>query len=444
MPEENDETNTETITMSRDAFEAATGEAVREAMREARENAAEDRSEPVDFALVSADALNEQSSRDVTFDREYAVRHDLEAMEMSENGGLRVDDAGSIQVGQPRDMQGYTGVCIQTYNLLCARVRRDYDTQHEIVERMSDAGMYDTYREREGLTSNQGVPFLPTAIADRIDVIREQVGVARNLVTVFNLTEGTVKFPGVQSKVDVAAINESSKIPGKNFSTEEVELDPQKWGAIHPFSTELNNEVGAQYVDNLVEAVGVGFAQKEDETVLTADGTASFHGITGLINDGNINEFTLPSGSTSFTDMTYDDWLQGMEKVAPAVYDNMRSVFHPALRFTFRRMEDNGGYIYPRGESLPEELEFTEALTGPDGDGNDTSYGVTGDFGFIHMALQRDVTADMLTEGTVEKEDGTSISLAQRDMVAMRFTSKWDVDRNQLAASAFSKYTTAS
>jgi len=439
-----DENSDETITMTRDAFEAATGEAVKEAMREARENAKNDDSDPLNFALISDDQLGEQSAAEqVTFDRDYAVRHDLEAMEMSESSGLQLED-GKVQVGEPRDMQGYTGVCIQTYNLLCARVANNYTKAHEIQDRMKDAGMYDEYRQREGLTDNQGVPFLPTAIADRIDVIREQVGVARDLVTVFNLTEGSVKFPGVQSKVDVGAVGEGQQIPGKNFSTEEVELDPKKWGAIHPFSTDLNNEVGAQYVDNLVEAVGTGFAQKEDETVLTADGTGAYHSITGLLNDANVNEFTLPSGSQSFTDMTYDDWLSGMEKVAPALFDSMRSVFHPALRFTFRRMEDNGGYLFPRGSDLPDELEFTEALDGPANDSADNTFGITGDFSYIHMALQRDMTADMLTEGTVQKEDGTDVRLAQQDMVAMRFTSKWDVDRNQLAANAFSKYTTAS
>lgn len=444
--EGNPEGDDEMVTMSREAYEDSVAEAVKAAFEEARDGEADGEGRTVDFNLIDERTL-EDGDETPDYSRQYAVRHDAHDLSITDEDFLRAEGEGenlTVEVGEPRDMQGYTGACIQTYKLIQARASRDYEEQHRLIQRMERAGMYDDYRQKQGTTDNQGVPFLPTAIADRIDAIREEVGVARQLATVFNITEGTIRVPGVQGVIDVSAVNENSDIPGKGFSTENVDLDPEKWGGIHPFSTEMNEEVGAQYVDNVVEAAGIGFAKAEDETVFTADGTASYHGITGLLNDGDINEHTLPSGSTSFTDLTYDDWLQGVEQISPSLYEEVRTFYNPYLQFTFHRFEDNGGHIFPFGTELPDIVEWTEALPGADSDAADTSFGVAGDLSYIHMAVLRDVTVDMLREGTVEDEDGNNVNLALQDMLALRFTARWDVDRNNLSDNAFSKYTTAS
>lgn len=440
--EGNSDDDGEMVTMSRDAYEDSVAEAVQQAFEQAREKEVGGDGRTVEFNLIDERTKGDEDQTP-DYERQYPVREDAHDLAIRDEDFVSEQEDGSIKVGEPRDMQGYTGACIQTYRLIAARAQRDYERQHELVKKMERAGMYDQYRMRQGTTDTQGVPFLPTAIADRIDAIREEVGVARQLATVFNITEGTLRVPGVQGVIDVSAVNENSDIPGKGFSTENVDLDPKKWGGIHPFTTEMNEEVGAQYVDNVVEAAGIGFAKAEDETVFTADGTASYHSITGLLQDSGIAEHTLSSGSTEFTDLTYEDWLQGIEQVAPTLYDNVASFFNPYIQFTFHRMEDNGGYIYPYGTELPDELEWSEALPGANDSGADTSFGVVGDMSFVHMAVLRDVTVDMLQEGTVKDDQGTDVNLALQDALALRFTARWDVDRNDIADDAFAKYTTA-
>jgi len=120
------------------------------------------------------------------------------------------------------------------------------------------------------------------------------------------------------------------------------------------------------------------------------------------------------------------------------------SVYHPFLQFVYRRFQPASNLLYPTTEDLPDSLEFTEALPGPQQNASGTSFGVVGDFSYVHMAIQREITADMLTEGIVDNESGDDVNLAQQDAVAMRFTAKWDVDRNELSDSAFTKLTTAS
>jgi HK97 family phage major capsid protein len=381
---------------------------------------------------------------ELDFSREYDVRHDVEDLSIAEEDFIEEDESGRVKVGEPRDMQGYTGACIQTYKLLSAQVRRDYQAVNRIVDRMEKAGMYDEYRQRAGTTDSEGVPFLSTAIADRMDAIREEVGVARDNVTVFNITEGTVKVPGVQGVVEVDAVNENSAISGKSFTTQNVELAPKKWGGIHPFTTEMDEEVGAQYIDNVVEALGVGFAKAEDETVFTADGTASYHSITGLLEDSNINEFVLVSGNTEFDSLRYNSWLDAMKELDPELFSEAQTFFHPYLMFTFHQMTGSGDDIlYPFGEDLPEVVEFSEALPGPSSSGAGTPFGVAGDLSYIHMAVQRDVTIDILREGIVQNSSGNDVNLATQDAQAIRATARWDVDRNDLSDSAFTKYTTA-
>jgi HK97 family phage major capsid protein len=447
------EEKTDTIVeMSKDELRAY-GEEIVDQVREQMEGEGTEGEAPTaNFMLLSDEQRGLQGDGagagepELDFSREYDVRHDVHDLTLAreEERGFIEEQDGEVRVGEPREMQGYTGACIQTYKLLCAQVNRDYEEQHRIVDRMERAGLYDEYRSREGTTDSQGVPFLPTAVADRIDAIREDVGVARSNATVFNLTEGTIKVPGVQGVVEVDAVNENSSIPGKDFTTQNVELDPQKWGGIHPFTTEMDEEVGAQYIDNVVEAMGVGFAKAEDETVFTADGTASYHGNTGLLQDANINEYTLSSGKTEFDDLSYNDWLDGMKELDPELFSNAQTFFHPFLMFTFHQMTGNGNTIlFPFGEELPDTLEFTEALPGSASSAADTSFGVAGDLSFVHMAVQRDVTIDVLNEGIVENSSGNDVNLALQDAQAIRATARWDVDRNDLSDSAFTKYTTA-
>jgi len=427
------------------------GKEVAEQIREQMEGEGTEGDSPTaNFMLLSDEQRGLQGDGaaegepELDFSREYDVRHDVEDLSIAEEDFIEEDESGTVKVGKPRDMQGYTGACIQAYKLLSAQVRRDYQAVNEIVDRMEEAGMYDEYRRRAGTTDSEGVPFLPTAVADRIDAIREEVGVARDNVTVFNITEGTVKVPGVQGVVEVDAVNENSAISGKAFTTQNVELDPKKWGGIHPFTTEMDEEVGAQYVDNVVEAFGVGFAKAEDETVFTADGTASYHSITGLLEDSSINEFVLKSGNTEFDDLEYNAWLDGMKELDPELFAEAQTFFHPFLMFTFHQMTGDGDDIlYPFGEDLPEVVEFSEALPGSSSSGADTSFGVAGDLSYIHMAVQRDVTIDILREGIVQNSSGNDVNLATQDAQAIRATARWDVDRNDLSDSAFTKYTTA-
>ena len=428
------------------------GKEVAEQVREQMEGeGTEGESPTANFMLLSDEQRGLQGDGaadgepELDFSREYDVRHDVEDLSIAEEDFIEEDEeSGEIRVGMPRDMQGYTGACIQTYKLLCARTRRDYQEATRIVDRMEQAGMYDEYRRRAGTTDSEGVPFLPTAVADRIDAIREEVGVARDNVTVFNITEGTVKVPGVQGVVEVDAVNENSAISGKSFTTQNVELGPEKWGGIHPFTSEMDEEVGAQYVDNVVEAMGVGFAKAEDETVFTADGTASYHSITGLLEDSSINEFVLASGNTEFDDLGYNAWLDGMKELNPELFAEAQTFFHPFLMFTFHQMTGDGDDIlYPFGEDLPEVVEFSEALPGSSNSGADTPFGAAGDLSYIHMAVLRDVTIDILREGIVQNSSGNDVNLATQDAQAIRATARWDVDRNDLSDSAFTKYTTA-
>jgi len=361
---------------------------------------------------------------------------------------------GDARVNEARDADKY----LQTYRLVNAVWENNADAAREIQERAARMGFYgeDAKRKAEkgnmrdvALTSTGNDAFLPTEVADEIEQIALQVGIfdgsdGEALATVYDIEQGTLRVPGLPGSIDVSAVNEGSEIPGKDFDPESDDLRPKKWGGITGWSNEMTEEVGAQFVENLVEAVGIGFGNAVDETVLIADGTASYHNITGLFNDSNIPKYTIPGGA-NVDDMTYDDVLHVMEVPSPSLYESTRTVFHPSVRFTMRRFTDNGGHIFPISESLPEdEFAFTEGIQNKANTGANEVFGVAGDFSFVTIARIGGVMIDTLTEAQIKEEDGSVFNLATQDGQALRFKKRWNVSHKNKRDQAFKLIETGS
>lgn len=361
---------------------------------------------------------------------------------------------GDVRVEGPRDEDKY----LQTYRLINAVWEKDDARAREVQQRAMKMGFYGDEAQRKvkkgnardvALTSTGNDAFLPTEVSDEIEQISLQVGIfdgtdGQALATVFDIESGTLRVPGLPGAIDVSAVNEGSEIPGKDFDPESDDLRPKKWGGITGWSNEMTDEVGAQFVENLTEAVGIGFGRAVDETVLIADGTASYHGITGLFNDGNIPKYTVPGGA-NVDDMTYDDVLHVMEVPSPSLYANTRTVFHPSVRFTMRRFTDQGGHIFPISESLPEgEFAFTEGIQNKANTGANEVFGVAGDFSFVTIARIGGIMIDTLTEAQIKDSDGDVFNLATQDGQALRFKKRWNVSHENKRDEAFKLIETGS
>ena len=370
--------------------------------------------------------------------------------------------ANKPKVTGQRDTDGPDGVNVQTHRLLKSIALRQPVQTEQVQQHMKRAGMYDgaafnkfmgeDVKDSNGerainLTSSEGQPFLPTTVDNRIEEIRENFGAMRQVCTVFDFSAGSHKVPNVSGRPKVFAVNEGSPIKARKATWGSVTLDPFKWGLIVPYSSEMNDEVGAQWVAKSTEQAGRSFAEMEDETVLIADGTAAYHSLTGIIAGlAGVVQHTLPTGDTSFNDWSYAQGIEAM-KVTPAGNRSMGAhVLHPDMQLVMATFVDPANqYIYPPNtepERLVRRVVYTEAMPDITDDAVSTNFHAFGDFSFVTMGFQRGVTAKLLDQATIlDTDDTTEIHLGASDSLAIRFTARWDVKIGLPAA--FSKSRTA-
>lgn len=305
------------------------------------------------------------------------------------------------------------------------------------------------------VTGTEGSPFLPTIVLNKIEDIMKEFGVARRLCTIVTFSGGTAKIPNVSGRFDAFAVNEGSIIKARAPSFGSQTLDPDKWGVIVPWSNEITEEVGPQMVDKVIELAGEAFAAAEDKTVFTADGTATYHSLTGLLNNGSIGEHTMSAGNNLFTELTYKDIIDLRGTVDPSVRKRGTFVFHHDIEQVLLKLQDaaggsegTGSYIFPPGTQTVDRLagrpvEYSEALPDLTEDAAGVSFGLYGDFSFVTMGFQRNLQARLLEEATIQDvNDSDLIHLAAQDAQALRFTALWDVKFG--LTGAFGKITTGS
>lgn len=344
------------------------------------------------------------------------------------------DQARSIQalpaVLRERAWDGDEAVYMQTARMLSAVFSRNHGAAETIQRDMAAAGYYRDLINGEvrdvATTGDAGQPFLPVVVSAQIERIAIEVGVVTRLCRIYDLTAGTLKVPNVPSMVPVAAVGEGAEIPLVDYVPGGISLDPLKWGGITDWTNEMSEEVGAQYVQNLIQAVGNGFGFAMDASVLTADGTGTYHGLTGILNDPDVPAHVLAEGKL-MGDTSYDDVIDLEGSIAAGSRRNARSVFHPDFGLVTRKMkEDDGSRTFPPGTDMSEaRIEFTEALPKRSEVAADDPFGASGDFSHVTIARARGLTVDRLTEATLKRGDGTLFSLAQRDAQALRFTMRW-------------------
>lgn len=364
----------------------------------------------------------------------------------------------NIAVGDRRDVDG-EGWKMQTFRILDGVARRDYDQVHDAREKLARAGHYGKKTQEAWergtndpiLTSGEGQPFLPTAVMDRIEDIGKDYGAARQDATIFTFNAGTVKVPNVSGRLTAHAVNEGASIQSKKANFGSVTIDPDKYGVIVPWTSETDEEVGPQVIEKLVDLAGEAFVLLEDQTVFTADGTATYHSLTGLLEDGNINEYVMEGegADSSFNNVEYDDFSKLKQEVAPTARQRGAYYFHHDIESIVERLKDDQGqYIYgPQSDGVnriwSRPARTTEALPDLSNDAANKSFAIYGDLSFVIMGFQRQLQSTLLTEATIEEVDnsGATINLAAQDSQAIRFTARWDVVRG--LTDPFAKLTTS-
>lgn len=301
------------------------------------------------------------------------------------------------------------------------------------------------------LVDADGAILLPTQVVQEIEEIGEVLGVAEQIVTTYNHVVGTLKVPGATGNLRASAVAEGAAISSSMRAFQAISLNPKKWAIIVPWTYEANREAGPQILADAQRAIARGFGYAKDDALFNGDGTSTYNSIDGILssNRSSVAEYVLPSGSTSFDDLSADDVFLMRRKIPAALRKMASYAFHPDIETTLRTLKDgNGRYIFAYNEDRGvatlggRPVHFTEVLPDIGDDGTSTTFGVYGYFPCFKMANGQGMTSEDLREGTVSDADtGSDINLATQDLRALKVRQLFDMDCN--FEEAFTKVTTA-
>lgn len=367
-------------------------------------------------------------------------------------------DKPEIEV-KSNELESEGALAANTLRLYNGMIRGKESEVNDAIEKLAKGGHYGrgiaeaTQRAAGDYYSTvvdaDGATLLPTVVQDEIDTIANEYGVIRQVARTFNHIRGTLKRGGATGTLPASAVAEGGSISASMRQFQALELNPQKWATIVPWTYEANLELATQILADVNREIGESFAKAEDDAGLNGDGTATYNSITGVLNNGSVGQLTLAAGNTSFEDITPDNLILARNEIPSSLRKAGVYIFHPDMEAIFLTKKDtNGSYIfdYKTDGDVPtlkgRPVYYTESLPGLDADAVSTDFGVYGDFRYWIMALGAGMSAEELSQGVITDADtGADINLATQDLRAIKFRNFFDMGTN--FGSAFMKFTTA-
>jgi HK97 family phage major capsid protein len=369
------------------------------------------------------------------------------AVVAARNGG----GSGAVQViarhGKLKNFKG-EGADLRAYRCgmwgVAALLGRNNDSAIAIRAReyCKTNGIPLTRAATEGINEDGGFN-VPTEFGNDIIDNREEFGVLRPNIKVVPMASDSKTQPVREGGLTLYAVGEGKAITESKKRWGQILLVAKKWGVLTKVSSELNEDSVVSWADDMVGEVAAAIAEGEDEIGFNADGTSTYHGISGirarlrnperassLPTIANIAGLVVASGNL-FSEFTLNDFIavmgrlpkyakkRGMPKwyVAQEVWANtMVRVAAAAGGVTATEVQNAIVTDSPRFLSYP--VEITEVM--PDADANSQ---ISVIFGSLNLGAmlgdRRGVTIAM------SDSDGDDFA---SDILALRATTRFDIN----------------
>lgn len=347
-----------------------------------------------------------------------------------------------------------------TYGMLRSIARGDSRQAGRYAEKLVKGGHYGREAAEHAraagdyystVIDEDGKFLLPTEVRQQIEELADQVGAARQVANTFSQIVGTIRVPGASgAESSMSAVAEGGEISSTKRAFEAVELNPQKWATIIPWTYEAQVEMGARILQDVNRTIARSLARAEDDTMLQGDGTSTYNSIDGIFssNRSGVGQLTLASGGTAPEDIEPDDLILARNQIDPGARMGLSYIFHPDLEAVFlSKKDDNGAYLFdyvtegdvPTLKGIP--VYYTEVLP-TTGTAADTDFGALVNGAYWHMASGEGLTTEEMRTGVItDADDGSDINLGTQDLRALKVRAFFDMDAN--FNSAFMKFTTA-
>lgn len=151
--------------------------------------------------------------------------------------------------------------------------------------------------------------LVPTEVEQTIIDLREQYGVARQLCNVVPMARDVKDHPYRSSGVTAYFVGDNTEITASDKAWGNARLVAKKLGALVKYSSELDEDSIISIGDDLTSEIAYAFAVKEDQCLISGDGTSTYGGIVGLTNAvaaGSI--YNATAGNTAFSTLDLDDF----------------------------------------------------------------------------------------------------------------------------------------
>lgn len=304
------------------------------------------------------------------------------------------------------------------------------------------------------LTDTDGGIFLPTSVSDQIMEIEREYGAfpANAMSVPLSVGGGRQILPNMLGEITFHAVNQGSEANASRFTFNGIALEDRKWMAFVPWTNDMGAAAGERLVQLIMRKLGEASAGIKDDTVINANGTSTYHGITGLVNrsddagEAYVRKSTAATGNASFASVDEDDFLNATLDVAPSIRSRGIFVLHTDWKVRLAKIKDNEGRpLYLSGGAISRSAEnqwtiyghrvvFTEKA--PNTDGASADYGIFCNPSYLAFGDVGMFSAEELTEATIKDENGSDIRLASQDMRALRVKEFFDVEFSQLTISS--------
>lgn len=295
---------------------------------------------------------------------------------------------------------------------------------------------YDTEKVKE-MTTDETSPFAGYITDDQLSAeirhLQTEYGVAAREMNTVEFQQTSYKANNLATDVSTFWVDEASKIKSTQATLGQKTLELKKLAAIVTVTRELLQEQEIDFISFLGSRVAEGFAQQEDDAFFNGDGTSSYGGFTGLLQDGDVPSTTLNSGTT-FSDLTADDLIEMVDATRQGALGNGKFYMNRTVRSVVRKLQDsNGMYIYQEpARSEPATIwgyPVVEVEVMPDtGQNNqdDTAFVLFGDMQKATIrGIRGGIQADRFTSGTVRNvADNDDINLITSDREAVRWVTQ--------------------
>ena len=189
---------------------------------------------------------------------------------------------------------------------------------------------------------------LPTEFAAEVVELVSEYGQARRYCTVYPLGAGEVKLPKLKTSPAFGLVAISVAAGEKSPQIEFVTFNAKKWGGLIILPNEIDDDSVVPMGQFIARYSAREMAKIEDIVVFTADGTATYDSLSGVLKqqDAAATRVVLASTKTAYSDVTLANLRTLRSKVASAALGRSAYYFHSSFEQHFATFNSAGDKPY--------------------------------------------------------------------------------------------------